>query len=119
MTNTRYILVRQNDDGEPVDKLRPCKVRGKSAMVNKRLREKIVLLGIKAMEKFDDYYDSAKYIGSLLSKEETGYWGCHISDEDVAKEERSRVYWWHFNNNRITFRIGKCRFTVNQQTETR
>ena len=88
-------------------------------MVDERLREKIVLLGIKAMEKFDNYYKRAEYIGSLLSKEETGYWGCHISDEDVAQEERSKVYWWVYNDNRIIFRIGKCRFTVNQQTATR
>ena len=48
--------VRPTGEDQPLDKLRPCKVMGSSKMTTESLREKIVLLGIKAMEKFDGYY---------------------------------------------------------------
>ena len=71
-----YISERQaGGEDEPADKLRPCKFKGSSEMTTESLREKIVLLGIKAMEKFDGYYDRASYISDELDREEKGYWG--------------------------------------------
>ena len=86
-------------------------------MTNEQLREKIVLLGIKAVEKCDDYYERARYLSEELDKEETGRWGCLIADTSLVIEKRVSTCYVHFNENNISFRIGKCHFNVKQQSK--
>ena len=85
-------------------------------MKNEQLRGKIVLLGIKAMEQLEHFFQRAEYVSDELTKAERGYWGCCISDETLAKEKRAAVRYWTYDSNKFTFRIGGCRFIVHQQT---
>ena len=87
-------------------------------MKNEQLRGKIILIGIKAMEQFEDFYQRAEYVSDELTKAERGNWGCFISDETVAKEGQAAARYWYYNENRFTFRIGECRFIVHQQTNS-
>ena len=86
-------------------------------MENHQLREKIVLLGIQAVEKFDGYYDRAKYISDELDRQEAGYWGCFIRDKEVTEQNKANICFTSFGSMRIDFRIGKCRITVLKQSE--
>ena len=83
-------------------------MRGKSGMEGHQLREKIVPLGIAAVEKFAGIYDRARYISDELDRQEAGYWGCFIRDKEVAEQNKANICFTTFGSMRIDFRIGKC-----------
>ena len=83
-------------------------------MVNERLRETIVQLGIQALEKYEDYFERAKYVGEELNRTESGYWAC-ITRHSTVECSKSESYYTYFGKGKIYFRVGETYFDVFKQ----
>ena len=87
-------------------------------MTDKNLRQKTVQLGVQAVEKYEDYYERAKYVVVELQRTQWGKWACIIKHSSMMGS-KSNDYYTYFDKENIFFKVGECYFDVFKQARTR
>ena len=81
-------------------------------MPSKALREKAIKTACDAVRKYDSYLERAKYVRDKFDEDEADHWACFTA-QDGAKAD---VYFTYFCENRVSLKVGDCRFTLWKQT---